>query len=39
MPPNIWTRTLVSAGAVVGLAAGGLATAGTAFAGQDASRP
>ncbi|KUN93675.1 peptidoglycan-binding domain-containing protein [Streptomyces caeruleatus] len=36
MRPNVWTRTLVSVSAVVGLAAGGLATAGTSFAAQDA---
>ncbi|GAA4066170.1 peptidoglycan-binding protein [Streptomyces shaanxiensis] len=36
MRPNVWTRTLVSVSAVVGLAAGSLATAGTAFAAQDA---
>lgn len=35
MRPNVWTRTLVSVSAVVGLAAGGLATAGTSFAAQD----
>lgn len=35
MRPKVWTRTLVSVSAVVGLAAGGLATAGTSFAAQD----
>ncbi|MEY9993342.1 peptidoglycan hydrolase-like protein with peptidoglycan-binding domain [Streptomyces sp. V4I8] len=35
MRPNVWTRTLVAVSAVVGLAAGGLATAGTSFAAQD----
>ncbi|MFC5215724.1 peptidoglycan-binding domain-containing protein [Streptomyces coerulescens] len=35
MRPNIWTKTLVSVGAVVGLAAGSLATAGTGFAASD----
>ncbi|MFI7410883.1 peptidoglycan-binding protein [Streptomyces sp. NPDC049627] len=38
MRPNVWTRTLVSVGAVVGLAAGGIATAGTSFAAP-ASKP
>ncbi|MFE0258040.1 peptidoglycan-binding protein [Streptomyces sp. NPDC059010] len=36
MRPNVWTRTLVSVSAVVGLAAGGLATAGTSFAAAQA---
>lgn len=35
MRPNVWTRTLVSVSAVVGLAAGSLATAGTGFAAAD----
>ena len=35
MRPNVWTRTLVSVTAVVGLAAGSLATAGTSFAAPD----
>lgn len=35
MRPNVWTRTLLSVTAVAGLAAGGLATAGTSFAAQD----
>lgn len=37
MRPNVWTRTLVSVSAVVGLAAGGLATAGPGFAASDAT--
>ncbi|MFE5894028.1 peptidoglycan-binding protein [Streptomyces sp. NPDC002285] len=35
MRPNVWTRTLVSVSAVIGLAAGSLATAGTSFAAPD----
>ncbi len=35
MRPNVWTRTLVSVSAVLGLAAGSLATAGASFAASD----
>jgi lysozyme family protein len=35
MRSNVWTRTLVSGTAVLGLAAGSLVTAGTSFAAQD----
>ncbi|MFE5819461.1 peptidoglycan-binding protein [Streptomyces sp. NPDC056479] len=36
MRPNVWTRTLVSVSAIVGLAAGSLVTAGTSVAASDA---